>query len=199
MIRKAALMLCFITTVSALQASPIAYNLSFTLIAGDTLPTAGSFTYDSSLAVNPFSAFTLTAGGGLVNLTSAANGFTGNSLVGACKSSQSAAGFFNGLTGAGCLPGWVYIPVGGGDFFFQISVCSLSGTFCDDGSAFTQATGVSPGSNSFGSLTVTAATATPEPGALWLSGIGVLALMSRVWVQRRMRNELMTSGSITPA
>jgi len=188
MIRKTSLLLCFITAVSALQAGPIAYNISFTLGSGNTLPTPASFTYDSSLAVNPFSAFTVTAGGVLFNLTSQANGFTGNSFVGACKSSQSAAGFFNGLTGAGCLPTWIYVPLGGGNFLFQISVCSLSGTGCDDGAASTFAAGAGTGSASSGSLTVTPATATPEPGALWLSGIGILALMSRVRVLPRKRN-----------
>lgn len=187
MIKKASLLLCFITAVSGLQASPIAYNLSFNFTngGGNTLPTAGSFTYNSSLAVNPFSGFTVTEGGILFDLTSLANVFTGNTLVGACKSAQSAAGFFNGLTGVGCQPTWTYTP----DFVsdFTIFVCSLSGNSCNDGSVDRTVFGQGTGSGiSGGRITATPAAA-PEPGAVWLSGIGVLALLSRAWVSRRAR------------
>jgi hypothetical protein len=53
---KKTLLFSYVLAISAaaLQAAPITYNLTFT--GGPPLPTAGSFTYDSSLAVNPFSA-----------------------------------------------------------------------------------------------------------------------------------------------
>jgi hypothetical protein len=187
MIRKASLLLSFITVVSALQAAPLTYNLSFNFAvgSGNLLPT-GSFTYDSSLAVNPFSSFTVAEGGLLFDLRNAANGFTGSSLVGACKSSQSAAGFFNALTGAGCINIWHVIPL----FPVSqalISVCSIPGTPCDDGDIVTFSQGTIPALNA-GEVTATAAAAAPEPGALWLCGIGMAALISRAWATRKIRN-----------
>jgi hypothetical protein len=180
MIKKATLILGVLAAVSALHASPTFYSLSFNFTdgVGTTLPTAGSFTYDSSLAVNPFSAFTVTEGGLVFDLTSAANSFTGNGSVGACKSAQSAAGLFNGMTAAGCLPGWQYAP----DASFEISVCSLQEE-CDDGGASASLVSGGGGVFSRGDLT---ATAVPEPAALWLSGAGLLALMSRTRVLRRI-------------
>jgi hypothetical protein len=188
MIRKASLLLSFITVVSALQAAPLTYNLSFNFAvdSGNLLPT-GSFTYDSSLAVNPFSSFTVAEGGLLFDLRNAANGFTGNSLVGACKSSQSAAGFFNGLTGADCIGSWNTFSLPMGFAQFNIFVCSISGTPCNDGSVFNSSQGTIPPLNG-GLLTATAAAAAPEPGALWLCGIGMAALISRAWATRKIRN-----------
>lgn len=188
MIRKASLLLSFITVVSALQAAPLTYNLSFNLFPGgrNTLPT-GSFTYDSSLAVNPFSSFTVAEGGLLLDFRNAANGFTGNSFVGACKSSQSAAGFFNALTGAGCISSWHTDTIQGFSQF-QISVCSIPGTPCVDGTIVTSSRGTIPEGNDDGQLTATAAVAAPEPGAVWLCGIGMAALISRAWATRKIRN-----------
>ena len=179
---KKTLILSIVLTAAAavLQAGPVTYNLAFTGAA--PLPTAGSFNYDSSLAVNPFSLFTFTEDGILFDLTTAANGFTGNGFVGACKSSASAAGFFNALTTPGCQNSWIYVPLGS-SALFQISVCSNT-TACDDGAAGGVASGTST-SGSLGLVSATAATATPEPGALWLSGTGFLALMIRAMVRRK--------------
>ncbi len=195
MIGKASLLVCFIAAASALQAGPITYNLSFNFTdgGGDTLPTAGRFIYDSSLVSNPFSSFTVTEGGLVFDLTSAANGFTGDSFVGACKNARNAAGLFSGMTGAGCEPSWSYLPDALSSQF-QIVVCASSADVCWDGnitsSVAAQGTGEFAGSA--GLFTVTA---TPEPGAFWFSGIGVLALASRVWARRKRLAETYRQGS----
>ena len=188
MIRKSSLLLSFIAVVSALQATPLTYNLSFQIFTGfqNPLPT-GSFTYDSSLAVNPFSNFTVVAGGFPLDLTNSANVPNGFSSVGACWSSNSATGFFNGLTGSGCIATWYVFKSRQGFDLFQISVCSSQGTQCNDGSIAILFQGTISGLST-GEVTATAAVTAPEPGAVWLCGIGMAALISRAWVTRKIRN-----------
>jgi hypothetical protein len=182
--KKILMLSCLLTVASAaLQASPVTYSLTFT--GGPPLP-SGSFNYDASLAVNPFSSFLVTDAGTSFDLTNAANSFTGNSLVGVCKSSQSAAGLFNALTTPGCESGWIYLNLGPSGQRFQISVCSAAFS-CDDGgaSALVPGNNGQPGGNSFGGISATPASATPEPGTLWLSGTGIAALMARAWARRK--------------
>ncbi|MBI4906928.1 MAG: PEP-CTERM sorting domain-containing protein [Acidobacteria bacterium] len=179
--KKILMLSCLLTAASALlQASPVTYNLSF--IGGPIVPTAGSFTYDASLAVNPFSAFLVTQGGVLFDLTIDANAFTGNTDVGPCKSGQSAAGFFNALTTAGCQSAWNHGNVGPFQMF-QIIVCA-DAFVCDDGAATVIVTAGGPASSA-GFVAATPASTVPEPGALWLSGAGIVALIARA---RRKRS-----------
>ncbi|MBI4906929.1 MAG: PEP-CTERM sorting domain-containing protein [Acidobacteria bacterium] len=181
---KKILMLSWLLAAAAtLPAAPAAYNLSFT--GGPVVPTAGSFTYDASLAVNPFSSFFVTEVGSLFDFTSAANAFTGNGPVGVCKSSQSAAGLFNALTTAGCQTVWTYQD-GGISQLFQILTCSDTSTCGADGAVYALVNVGGGGSPiSFGVIAATPASTVPEPGVLWLSGIGIVALMARGWARRK--------------
>jgi PEP-CTERM motif len=184
MIRRVSFILGFLVTLSALHATPSFYALSFNFTggSGDTLPT-GSFTYDSSLVSNPFSSFVVDAGGLVFDLTSSANSFAGDASLGACKSSNTPAGLFNALTAPGCEGGWDYLPNPG---FTQLQIDVCSATFrCDDGSVTLSEAATGTGSVRGSGGQVTAAQATPEPGAIWLSGIGLLVLMGRGWSRRK--------------
>lgn len=84
------------------QASPIAYNISFT---GGSGPMLGSFTYDS--AVPTFSNFKVTWNGAEFDLTSPANS---GPPSGFCGLSSGAAGSFdllNGQFSSSCNNNWI--------------------------------------------------------------------------------------------
>ncbi len=53
-------------------ASPITYNINFTLTSGSVLPTSGGFVYDSALS-SPFSNFNIIWNGRTYDLTASAN------------------------------------------------------------------------------------------------------------------------------
>ena len=165
------------------SAGPILYNLTFT--GGSTTPT-GSFTYDSSVAVNPFASFNVNAGGVAFNLTGPANAFTGNSSVGACKSAQSAAGFFNALTTPGCLNKWDYLPAAGSNLF-TIRACAVSATPCLDGAASGFDGGSAGSGASTSGLVTAAASGVPEPGTASFVCIGALALMATARARTKRR------------
>ena len=168
---------CTIAAASLLApASPVFYNMTFMdNVSGTVIPT-GSFTYDSSAASNPFASFIVNAGGLSFDFTSKANNPMGDTNFGACWNANTAAGFFNGLTGSGCTPFWKYFPTDGSHADFVLWVCDAAANNCSDAQEIVghQAGVTGSGVFSQGNVSVT----TPEPGALYLTGLGALLLIA---------------------
>jgi hypothetical protein len=167
---------------SVASAAAIQYNITFTNTGGFVNP-AGSFIYDSSLAVNPFSSFVTSDRGLTFDLTLEANLYMGNSNVGACKSATSPAGLFNAFTTAGCQNQWQVNPALPSTTAFSFRVCATT-SFCDDGTSAVVVSGTLP--LNFGLFTAQASSI-PEPGTACLAGLGALAWLAtnRVRTQRR--------------
>lgn len=167
-----------------MQADPVSYDISFSFDPGyGTAPTAASFNFDSSTGT--FSDLIIVDEGLQFDLTSSANSPVFASGLGVCVTADTAAGFFNALTAAGCTPIWFYEPAPHYNDF-SISVCNDGGTSCAPAStifAVDDVTGV--GTESSGELTVTAV---PEPSALWLCAMGALALIARSRLRLRSRS-----------
>ena len=89
MCTKPVLFACVLSMVAATSiASPVTYDINFTLVNGTHQPTNGSFVYDDTLA-NPFSNFTVAWVSRSFDLSAAANSPT---RFGACGSGDTAFG-----------------------------------------------------------------------------------------------------------
>lgn len=177
---KFALFLGFASASQLMHGAPILYNLNLT---GGSPNATGSFQYDASLSVNPFSNVAVNWNGAAFNnMTGQFNAFTG---VTVCAGQTGETAIFNILTAGACggatwtasfdaaalgLPGLVQA-----QFIF-----SLGGRGVIQSIAFaTQA----PSTSTSGA--VTASAAVPEPSSFTLLAAGGALL---AWMRRRQNN-----------
>jgi hypothetical protein len=173
--------------VPVATADPITYTINFTLTSGSPLPTAGSFTYDPSVAVNPFSNFDVVWNGLTFDLTASAN----NPFMSAppnappCVGGNTgAAAAFDLMSGAcAAAPFITWFALSGSVFGFSAPP-AVNGEFID-----IVAVMQTPGANATakGEWTITP---TPEPsylipGTLFLAFIGRKRIIQRLNTNRR--------------
>ena len=168
---------------SSAQASPVTYTFNWVFDGQLPLPTAGSFTYDSSLASNPFSAFTVSWDGFTFNFTSLANTPTSPGATSNGCAAISTAVIFAFLTGTPECPGgtnnftWVGNP-GGPNPTFTLFDNSGANQILLRVASGTGVTGTPPTVS--GLFTVgTPTTGVPEPSALLLALSGCAVLLGR--------------------
>jgi hypothetical protein len=164
-------------------ASPVFYNISFTATAG-TAPTAGSFTYNSTAPLgSQFTGFTVLWGGGIFDLTAAAN--TGEQFVGTdCGTTLSSASVFSFLSGQNVCANSAVIAWDGstsGIDTFDFRNQELAGTGPPEASiSINSSTTYFSGPNATGTFSI-ASTSVPEPSTFILTLLpGAFLLRRRV-------------------
>jgi len=162
------------------------YTITFTTTSGSPAPTSGSFTYDSTTPA--FSNFLVTWDGGTFDLTASANSpvLVGTGCTG--EASTPAYGFdIMSQTLGGCSVSyqWQSTTFINPRFFFDVGLTASPGIQDYIGGSIPSSL---TAAGSSGDWTISAVTATPEPGTsvLTLSGLGLLGLL----VVMRKRNSL---------
>jgi PEP-CTERM motif len=168
--------LALVCATATSTAAPILYSINFS--GGPTLPSAGSFFYDSG--TRQFSSFGVVWNGLNLDLTSSANSPV---IDGACASAApDSEDYFNYLSGSGCAStSWLVV----GQQSLPPSDLFRLGVLAPLGSAYAQTFG--PGSGTAGllaggSFTIRAMPpgTVPEPTSLGLALVGIGALAWRL-------------------
>jgi hypothetical protein len=171
-----------ITTVAF--AAPITYNITFTTTSGP-VPTSGSFSYDSTAPLaTRFSNFTVLWGGGIFDLTAAAN--TGEQFLGTdCGTTPSSQSVFMFLSGQNVCANPAVIAWDGirstGIQTFDFRDQESSGSGAPMAGIDTVSSSVfSPGADATGTFSIESPSTVPEPSTLILTSLpGVLLLRRR--------------------
>ena len=161
-------------------AAPITYTINFT--SNNGISPTGQFTYDSALASNPFTNFSVTAAGNVFTFTSLYNGSTQNAGAG-CPNPGSPTATFLYLSGGCGVRTWSYVTSqSASNYVFDLDV---QGNLPN--SVFM---GVATDLTSQSAYTIPISSATPEPSSVlfMLSGLAVLAGAGRWRHARRAQS-----------
>ena len=158
-------------------AEPVVYTINFTVTPGGTIPTSGSFVYDSNAVANGFTSFIVVWGHSTFDFTQAANSLN---VGGVCPAIGSVGAFsiLDHSISCGMSPDFIWSAFEHSDQATFRFVARSSPDFADlsdviprDGLA---------GTIGDGSWTLAQAE-TPEPDSalLWLAGLAALGWRSR--------------------